>query len=168
MNNGVMAFDRGYLKLKGESLRINDHPHTGLPIQNFKISFEFITSEKEAALFSINSPIGKGGHDRHIFLKGGQINVRIWPGDGAFNCQTQNLANGEWHKLELICVLNNPVRVKVDGQIIKEHPGVDQSKFDWATQICVGFSDDIGDALLRGSIKNLLYESNVSHGFEIP
>ena len=125
MSNGIMAFHRGYLKLKGENLRISDHKHTGLPIQNFKISFEFITSENETALFSINSPIGKGGHDRHMFLKDGQINVRIWPGEGTFNCQTRNLANGEWHKLELICVLNKPVRVRVDGQTIKEHSGVD-------------------------------------------
>lgn len=29
--NEVLVFEHGYLKLKGESLRVSDHPSTGLP-----------------------------------------------------------------------------------------------------------------------------------------
>jgi hypothetical protein len=66
-----IVFNNGHLFIQGEPLRIKDHPDTGLPFKNFEIQFEFITSDKETALFSIDSPIGKGGHDRHILLKNG-------------------------------------------------------------------------------------------------
>jgi hypothetical protein len=65
---GVFNFKNGNLKINGKQLRIKDHPDTGLPNQNFKISFDFKTKDKNAPLFSIDSPIGEGGHDRHIFL----------------------------------------------------------------------------------------------------
>ena len=69
----VMTFKKGHLFVQGENLRISDHPETGLPNKNFEISFDFLATEKDTSLFSIDSPIGKGGHDRHITLKDGQI-----------------------------------------------------------------------------------------------
>lgn len=35
---------------------------------------------------------------------------------------------------------------------------MDKSNFDWATQICLGFSDDVGDRKLTGKMRNVEYK----------
>ena len=42
--DGVYEFTSGFAHVYSDKLRIVDHPSTGLPNKNFKISFEFKTS----------------------------------------------------------------------------------------------------------------------------
>lgn len=109
----------------------------------------------------MDNPIGdRGGHDRHIFIQDGVICVRVWPG-GVFKCDEKEVevCDGEYYHLQLICLKGCPIRVTLDGMQIGENDEVDQSNFDWATQMCFGYSEDAGaDKLFRGSIKNFSYE----------
>jgi hypothetical protein len=98
----------------GEKLRITDHPVTGLPHKNFQISFDFKTSTPFGSLFSIDSPIGKGGHDRHMILKDGELHIRVWPGP-LYKASNLKLSNGHWHKLKLVCQKGHPIRTYIDG-----------------------------------------------------
>jgi hypothetical protein len=100
--NDEMTFKKGHLFVQGESLRIKDHPDTGLPFKNFEICFDFLTSAKNTCLFSLDSPIGRGGHDRHITLKNGQIIVRVWPG-AAYTATSGSYSDGMWHTFRLLC-----------------------------------------------------------------
>lgn len=75
----------------------------GLPNKNFVITLEFKTKDKDAPLFSVNSPIGEYGHDRHIYLKNGKAVVRISP-EPLFTCKNQDLADDKWHLLEVFCL----------------------------------------------------------------
>jgi hypothetical protein len=138
-------------------LRITDHADTGLPNKNFVITFEFKTKDKDAPLFSINSPIGDAGHDRHIFMRNGKAVVRISPSP-QFTCKKQELADGQWHLLEVFCFQKNPVRVMIDGTLSGENSETDQSDFVWATGICIGYSDEVKHKTFSGCIRNLKYE----------
>jgi hypothetical protein len=155
--NGHFEFINSFLKLKSQKLRINDNEDTGLPNKNFIITFEFKTDDKDAPLFSINSPIGDGGHDKQIFLRDGEAVVQISPSH-QFTCKKQDLADGQWHLLELFCLQENPVRVMIDGTLSGENSTIDHSDFDWALGICIGYSDEVKDNTFSGSIRNLKYE----------
>ena len=77
--NGSFEFVNSFLKLKSKSLNFREHKETGLPNKDFVITFEFKTKDKDAPLFSINSPIGDAGQDREVFLKNGKAVVRVSP-----------------------------------------------------------------------------------------
>jgi len=100
--DGVYKFDKGFAHLYSNKLRILDHPKTGLPNKNFKISFKFKTSQDSAPLFSMDAIKGRGGHDRHIYLDNGIMMMRVWP-HGKFKVSDQKLDDDEWHQVELHC-----------------------------------------------------------------
>ena len=79
VKDGEYSFQAGYAHFGSDNLRISDHPITGLPVRNFKISFEFKTSELFTPLFSMDAINGRGGHDRHVYLVMGFMMVRVWP-----------------------------------------------------------------------------------------
>lgn len=87
------------IKKKGQKKILNPN---GLPNKNFEIEFEFKTKQSNSALFSIENPpkLG-GGHDRHIYLKGGKLHHRVWPGK-SIKVSNVNFADGNWHKLSLV------------------------------------------------------------------
>jgi hypothetical protein len=91
-STGQFEFVESFLKLKSKKLRITDHADTGLPIKNFVITLEFKTKDKDAPLFSMNSPIDEAGHDRHIFLRNGKAVVRVSLAH-QFTCKKQELAD---------------------------------------------------------------------------
>ena len=98
----LYTFEKGCIKFSSEKLRVKDHK-TGIPNTDFIISFEFQTKDPMAPLFSINSPIGKGGHDRHIYLQDGVPRIRIWPGNPFAADRKDKLNDDKWHFLELQC-----------------------------------------------------------------
>ena len=100
--NGVYYFKNGFAHLYSDNLRISDHPKTGLPNKNFRISFDFKTQQANAPLFSMDAINGKGGHDRHMNLEDGIMMVRVWP-YGTFKVSDQKLNDGNWHQMILTC-----------------------------------------------------------------
>jgi hypothetical protein len=97
----------------GEKLRINDHPDTGLPFKNFEFEFDFRTAQSNCALFSIDSPIGRGGHDRHVTIQNKKLMIRVWPGK-TFCPSNNNYCDDEWHTFRLLCVKGQPIKTFVD------------------------------------------------------
>jgi hypothetical protein len=68
--------------------------------------------------------------------------------------------DGEWHNLQLICLKGQSIKLMLDNLKIGENSDVDQSNFDWATQICFGYSYDAGSRFFTGSIRNFRYEQH--------
>lgn len=99
----------------GEKLRISDHANTGLPNKNFEIELDFRTFESNTPLFSIDSWIGRGGHDRHLILKGGRLHIRIWPGP-LYKASNLSLDNNQWHNLRVVCQKGEPIRTFIDNE----------------------------------------------------
>ena len=110
-------------------------------------------------MFSIeNADSRGGGHDRHIYLKGGKIHHRVWPG-GTFVVSHTNYADGNWHTLKLTSEKGQPITTVVDGQRLRDYKKVDQSNFDWASEIHLGHSKDMNHKNLVGSLRNVYYRS---------
>ncbi|MGA2863269.1 MAG: FG-GAP-like repeat-containing protein [Verrucomicrobiota bacterium] len=69
-----------------------------VPASALAVSLWFRTSDPSAALFSVSD--GGGGHDRHIYLNGGNIYTRIYSA-GTVGSTGLNLADGAWHYVVL-------------------------------------------------------------------
>jgi hypothetical protein len=119
-----------------------DVPETALTV-----SFWFRTLDPNAALFSVMG----GGHDRHVFLSGGNIRTRIYSG-GTVSSSGPALADGAWH---YVVFTYGPAiggnKTYVDGvQVISDTKA--SSDFTWQDRIRFGYSDDAPSRMLAGQL----------------
>lgn len=112
----------------------------------FTASFWFRTSGANGGLFSVSSgQLGAGGHDRHVYLNGGNIFSRVWSNE-VIGSTGKNYADSKWHHAAL--VFGGAVggqRIYVDG--VQVAAGT-KSSSDFTTQdrIYIGFSNDASAA----------------------
>lgn len=97
---------------------------------------------------------GGGGHDRHFFLVGGELNIRVWPG-GAWPTKGK-VADGEWHHLALVTETGTGQVAYVDGENVGEWE-FDHSNFDWQKRVWIGFSNDAGNQYIEGILDEPMY-----------
>lgn len=124
---------------------------------SYTVSFWFKTTSLNAGLFAVHqSLLGLGGHDRHIFLKEGNIGVRIHSNE-ALLTTGMNYADDQWH--HVAHVYGGTVggqKVYVDG--VQVLSGVKaMSDFTWQDRITIGYSNDAtsGSQYLEGEIDDL-------------
>jgi hypothetical protein len=108
----------------------------------FTSSFWFRTTQADTGMFSVASGnLGSGGHDRHIYLTGGNIAARTWSNETIASVG-RNYADGQWH--HVAHVFGGSVggqKLFVDG--VQVASGVKAaSDFNWQSQIHIGFSND--------------------------
>jgi len=104
-SRGIWTLKGGYYVYDG----LND-----LPDNNFKISFEFKTGQRQAGIFSI----GYKGHDRHFCLKHGRPYVRVWRGPGWYGSNEINMSDNEWHRVDLYVADGFGQKLYVDKQFV--------------------------------------------------
>ena len=110
------------------------------------------TDDPEAGLFAaVAGPLGARGHDRHLFLRGGNLGARVYSHELLLTAGL-NLADGRWH--HVAHVLGASVggqRLYVDG--VEVAAGVHTtSAFDWQDTLLLGFSNDAAHPFLRGEL----------------
>ena len=98
-------------------------------------SFWFRTTQPTTGMFSISvGGLGASGHDRHIYLNGGNIAARTYSNETIISVG-KNYADGQWH--HVAHVYGGSVggqRLYVDGSQVAQ--GVKaQSDFTWQTEV---------------------------------
>ncbi|MEK0449456.1 MAG: hypothetical protein RL088_1724 [Verrucomicrobiota bacterium] len=113
---------------------------------SYASSFWFRTTQATTGLFAVvDSDLGTGGHDRHVYLSGGNIGVRTWNNE-VIASTGKNYADNQWHHVVHTYGSSIPgQRIYVDG--IQVASGAKAaSDFNWQKKINIGFSNDAGAA----------------------
>jgi hypothetical protein len=138
------------LKLDGVDDYISvtlDEPETEITHE-----FRFKTSDPNAGLFAVvNSDLGADGHDRHIYLTGGNVKARVW-NNQEIQSTGLNLADGNWHHVAYVMGASvGGQKLYIDGQLVASGNKT-ASDFNWQKRINIGFSNDAVNKYLNGNI----------------
>ena len=140
----------GSLKLDG----VDDYLSISIDVPETEVTheFRFKTTDANAGLFAVvDGDLGTGGHDRHIYLKDGNINTRLWNTE-IIQSTGLNLADGNWHHVAYVVGASvGGQKLYVDGQLVASGNKV-SSDFNWQKRINLGFSNDAQNKFLNGEI----------------
>jgi hypothetical protein len=108
----------------------------------YTVSFWFRTSSPTAGLFAVHAGnLGINGHDRHLFVKDGNIGVRTYNA-AAIVSTDKNYADSQWHHVAHVYGASvGGQRVYVDGVLILSGTKA-QSDFTGQDRVTIGFSND--------------------------
>lgn len=116
----------------------------------------FKTTHSSGGLFSIEA-FEKGvnkGHDRHIYIKNGDIYTRVWESTGSeiIHSSGINYADGKWHHLaHVIGKTIGGQKLYVDGKLAAS--GTKHlSGFDWQDRALIAYSEDASPKYFVGQI----------------
>lgn len=119
-----MNLKNGYWTWKGTLLCPKDYPDTGLNNVNFDMSWDFISDKRPNPLLGIDSPIGSGGHDRHVYINAsGKLCIRVWPGGTKEICDIPQDEN--WRNFRCVCEKGKPYKVYLDGEEVGSYTDTD-------------------------------------------
>jgi hypothetical protein len=119
----------------------------------YTASFWFRTETAGRGLFSVvDGDLGAGGHDRHIYLSGGNIATRVW-NNQTIASSGRNFADGQWHHAAHV-VGEGGQRIYVDGLLVRRGSKA-SSDFDWQRQLHIGFSNDAAGNYFEGQIDDV-------------
>ena len=119
---------------------------------SYTAAFWFRTTNPNAGLWAVvDSDLGTGGHDRHIYLTGGNIGSRVWNTE-VLASTGKAYANGQWHHVaHVFGGTEGGQKLYVDGVLVAS--GVKtQSDFNWQLRVNIGFSNDAASQYLNGEI----------------
>ena len=131
---------------------------------DFTISLWFKTTDSDAGIFSVqgnSDPGNSDGHDRHIYLDGGNLCARLWD-DGstsAVPCISGSFADGEWHHVTFRPIEGDSTYLFADGTAYSAQDGANTvSDFTgvsggWSQlHAIVGQSEDAANSYLTGTV----------------
>ncbi|WP_414837396.1 LamG domain-containing protein [Candidatus Nanosalina sp. VS9-1] len=134
---------------------------------DFTISLWFKTTDSDGGIFSVqgtSNPGNPDGHDRHIYLSGGDLCARLWD-DGSNNavpCISGNFADGEWHHVTFRPVEGDSTYLYADGTEYSAQDGANTvSDFNGASgewsqlYAIVGHSQDASGGYLTGTVEDV-------------
>ncbi|MCA9245736.1 MAG: lamin tail domain-containing protein [Planctomycetales bacterium] len=102
----------------------------------------------------VDGDLGSGGHDRHLYLNGGNIASRVWNTE-TITSSGQNFADGQWHHLAHVYGSGiGGQRIYIDGQLVASGTK-SQSDFNWQKHINIGFSNDAVSDYFDGRIDDV-------------
>jgi len=115
----------------------------------------FRTTNGNCGLMAVvQNDLGGGGHDRHVYLTGDNIKVRLWDTE-EIETTGLSLADGLWH--HVVYTYGAAVggqKLYVDG--VEQASGTkDASDFDWQERINIGFSNDATRDYFEGAIEDV-------------
>jgi hypothetical protein len=110
----------------------------------------FKTTNGNCGLMAVvDSDLGGGGHDRHIYLADGNIRIRLWDTEEIATAGL-NLANGLWHHVAYTYGTTiGGQSVYVDG-VLRASGTKNASDFDWQRHVNIGFSNDASNNYFEG------------------
>lgn len=115
--------------------------------------FWFKTSQNNGGLFSVEDfkEEVSDGHDRHIYLSGGNIYARVWNNE-IIHSNGKNYADGNWHHVAHVVGPSVPgQRLYVDGDLVASGAKF-ASAFNWQDRVYIGFSVDAQQDYFNGLI----------------
>ncbi len=126
-----------------------------VPEKNFTMALWIKTNAQTQGVCSVlDGAAGAGGHDRHFFLSGGNMNFRVWQG-GAWNSNAK-AADDKWHHIALVTEAKTGQIAYFDGSKVGTN-AYDHSDFDWQKRVWVGFSNDAAPNYFTGQIDEFAY-----------
>ena len=139
----VLRFD-GVNDYVSAQINVGETDHT--------VSLWFKTDHPNCGLFSVDAgDQGASGHDRHIYLRDGNIYIRLYSNETISTSGT-NYADNQWHKVAHVFGGQiGPQRVYVDGKLVVQG-NKSQSDFNWQDGINIGFCNDASNPYFKGEI----------------
>ncbi len=135
----------------------NDYVSVVLDVSEteYAAAFWFKTTNANCGLMAVvQNDLGGGGHDRHVYLTGGNIKIRLWDTE-EIESAGSNLANGQWH--HVVYTYGAAVggqKLYIDG--VEQASGTkDASDFDWQERINIGFSNDATRDYFEGVLEDV-------------
>ncbi len=111
----------------------------------------FRTDEANCGIFSVVDREGGGGHDRHIYLRNGNLNVRLWRNE-VIGTSGLNLADNQWHHVAHVFGASvSGQQIYIDGEL-QASGQKGESDFDWQKRILIGYSADAAQPHFKGQI----------------
>ena len=122
---------------------------------SYTVSFWFKTTNSGAGLFSVvDGPLGVGGHDRHLYLTGGNIGARTWNTE-VIASTGKAYANGQWHHVaHVLGATQSGQKIYVDGALVASGSKA-ASDFNWQKRVHMGFSNDAASQYFTGEMDDL-------------
>ncbi|NET14290.1 MAG: hypothetical protein F6K08_16360, partial [Okeania sp. SIO1H6] len=124
------------------------------PVEGITHELWFKTHQADGGLFMCTSE-NRGGHDRHIYLKNGNVFARVWKHleDEIIHSKNLTLNDGKWHHVAHT-IGSRGQFLYIDG--VKVAQGNKQrSAFDWQDTIVVGKSYDATRDNFNGYIREV-------------
>ncbi|MGQ7843282.1 LamG-like jellyroll fold domain-containing protein [Granulosicoccus sp. 3-233] len=123
-----------------------------IPETDFTVSIWFKTSNPNCGLFSVDVGVrGAGGHDRNLYLEGGNMIARLWSNE-TIATSGINYADGQWHRVShVIGASVSGQQIHVDG-VLRASGVKSSSDFNEQTGINIGFASDALSDYFQGEI----------------
>lgn len=112
----------------------------------------FRTTDPDCGIFSVvDQDLGAGGHDRHLYLRGGNLGVRLHATE-VITTSGLNLADAQWHHVAHVFGASiGGQRLYVDGRLAASG-NKPASDFVWQKRINLGFSNDGPHPYFKGQL----------------
>lgn len=125
-----------------------------LPETDFTIAIRFKTSNPQCGLFAVHAgPLGQGGNDRHMYLKDGKPQQRVWNNE-VIGATELNVADGQFHSWMQVVQTGAGQRIFVDGKLVATGQKA-ASDFTTDQGFLIGYSNDAGHPFFQGEIDDL-------------
>jgi len=128
---------------------MNDYVNVPIDVSEteYAASLWFRADSDNCGLYAV---VG-GGHDRHLYLSGGNLRARVWSNE-TIATQGLSLADGQWHHVVHTFGGNQGgQKLYVDGVLAAEGTK-NSSDFDWQTDVRIGWSEDAVLDFFHGAI----------------
>ncbi len=113
--------------------------------------FWFKTDAPNCGLFSVVKSPDWGGHDRHLYLSGGNLKTRIWSNE-IISSSGLNLADNAWHHVAHVFGASiGGQKVYIDGQLVASGTK-HTSDFNTQDLIVIAYSRDAQQRYFQGQI----------------
>jgi uncharacterized repeat protein (TIGR01451 family) len=133
----------------------------------YALALWFQTNCANCGIFSVDKgTLGAGGHDRHVYLSGGNVCTRVYSNETICTSGT-NYADGKWH--HVVHTFGGTVggqKIYVDG-VLKATGSKASSNFTTQDGINIGFSNDAVQHSFAGSLDELRIYSRALSAAEV-
>ncbi len=144
----------------GKSLRLDgadDFVSAPLDVSEgpYSLSLWFKADAAGHGIFAVVAgDLGANGHDRHLYLNGGNIAGRVWSEETIVS-SARNYADRRWHHAaHVFGGLTGGQRIYVDGLLVASGAKA-ASDFNWQERINIGFSNDAAAPFFAGLIDDV-------------
>jgi hypothetical protein len=118
----------------------------------YGLSLWFKTTCATCGIYSVDKgTLGASGHDRHVYLSGGNVCARVWNNETKCTSGT-SYADSKWHHVvHTFAGTEGGQKIYVDGAL-KATGAKAASGFTWQDGINIGFSNDASLDYFSGSL----------------
>lgn len=137
-----------------------------LPETDITIAIRFKTTNPQCGLFAVHTgPLGQNGNDRHMYLKDGKPQQRVWNNE-TISAAEPNVADGQAHTWMQVLTAGGGQQIWIDGKLVATgQKGT--SDFNNDSGFLIGYSNDAGHPYFQGEIDDLKIWNRPLNGDQI-